>query len=497
VRAGSPEQVLYRTGDLGRFGPDGAIEFVGRTDRQIKLRGFRIELEEIEAHLERHPDVRQVAVTVRAEPAADKSIVAFVALRRPLSAPVDELRAFLSTRVPGYMVPSTFVVLDALPLTASGKIDRAALPEPPSVTAAGDRTPRTETQHRLAVIWADVLGAEPLSLDENFFDAGGHSLLAMRVIARIESEFGVTLPVSTLFHSPTIGDLARTLAASHSIGRRVLVPMQPGGNRPPLVLVHALGGEVWPYVPLARRLAPDQPCFGLQLPDFEEGETFPTIEELATRYVDALIKDVPGPYTLAGYSSGAAIAFEMAHQLKEHGRSVLLLIALDAGLPNRGSSPSRLIKATGMMRNIPWWIRYDLIETPPAQMADRLRRKLSHAASVTAQRLRRTPSSGDSRGFDLRDERGVRVPWGPHRSSHYAAVMAYRPRRYEGRVAVLKARARPLFGTPEHDLGWSRMVSGPVDVSWIPGSHETFLREPHVREVARHIRLGIDAALKG
>jgi thioesterase domain-containing protein len=187
----------------------------------------------------------------------------------------------------------------------------------------------------------------------------------------------------------------------------------------------------------------------------------------------------------------------MAHQLEERGRPVLLVVALDAGLPNRGSSPSTLIKAAGMMRNIPWWIRYDLVETPPAQMADRLRRKLTHAASVLAHRMGRTPSSGDSRGFDLRDERGVPVPWGPHKSSHYAAVMAYRPRNYAGRVMVLKARARPLFGSPEPDLGWSRMVSGPVAVSWIPGSHETMLREPYVREVARHIRLGIDTARKG
>ena len=495
VRAGVPEQVLYRTGDLGRFRPNGSIEFVGRTDRQIKLRGFRIELEEIEAQLERHPDVRQVAVTVRAEPAGDKSIVAFVALRHTSPDTVDELREFLSMKVPAYMVPSTFVVLNALPLTDSGKIDRAALPDaPPPAPATSGRAPHTDTQRRLAVIWAEVLGADPVSLDENFFEAGGHSLLAMRVIARIESEFGVTLPVSGLFHAPTIADLARTIEASHPIGRRVLVPLQPGGDRPPLVLVHALGGEVWPYVPLALRLAPDQPCFGLQLPDFEEGETFPTIEALASRYVDALIQNVPGPYTLAGYSSGAVIAFEMAHQLEERGQPVLLVVAVDAGLPNRGSGPGRLTKAAGMVRNIPWWIRYDLMETPPAQMADRLRRKLSHTASALAHRMRRAPSFDDTHGFDLRDERGLKVPWGPHRSTHYAAVMAYRPRRYAGRVMVLKARARPLLGSPEHDLGWSRMVSGDVSVCWIPGSHETILREPYAREVARHIRLGIDTA---
>jgi thioesterase domain-containing protein len=264
--------------------------------------------------------------------------------------------------------------------------------------------------------------------------------------------------------------------------------MQTGGTRPPLVLVHALGGEVWNYVPLARRLAPDQPCFGVQLPDFEPGETFPTIEALATRYVDALTRDVRGPYTLAGYSSGAVIAFEMACQLEERGQSVLSIVALDSGLPNRGSEPGMLLKAAGMMRNIPWWIRYDLIETAPAQMMHRVGRKLSHAGSVLAQRMRRAPSSADSRGFDLRDERGLPVPWGPDKSSHYAAIMAYRPRRYAGRVVVLKARARPLFGSPERDLGWSRWVSGPVAISWIPGSHETILREPYVRAVAHHIR---------
>jgi thioesterase domain-containing protein len=295
------------------------------------------------------------------------------------------------------------------------------------------------------------------------------------MLAHVETTLGVTLPVSTLFHAPTISLLARAIEEATPVRRRVLVPMQAGGHGQAIVFVHALGGEVWNYVPLARRLAPDWKSFGLQLPDFDPGSAFPTVEALASIYVDALEREVPGPYVIAGYSSGATIGFEMARQLRARGAGVELLVALDGGLPNRGPAPGGWRSVANGVVNLLYWIRYDLLVTSPAEMASRVWAKLS-------------PRTSGGLTFRIRDERGMAVQAPAGISQHLAAVYAYRPHIYDGRVMVVKARSRPLLGPFETDLGWRRMVSGAVSVVPVPGSHETFLREPYVRTLAEEIR---------
>ena len=490
---GLTEDRVYRTGDLVRYRPDGLLEFVGRVDRQIKIRGFRIEPGEIEACLERHPDVQQAAVDTRQIESAGPVLMAYVVLRPDAIVTASELRTFVAARLPEYMVPLQVVMLDSLPLSSTGKLDRAALPEP--AREQPDRAgplAATDTERRLTAIWRD-LGIEARGVDENFFEAGGHSLLAVRLVARIEQVFGRAFPVATLFHAPTIASLARAVEGARPVMQSLLVPMQPHGTRPAVVFIHPLGGEVWSYVPLVRRLGAEQPCFGLRLPEFEPGEAFPSIEALAARYADALIGTVPGPYVLAGYSSGATIAFELARQLSTRGATVPLLVSLDGGLPNRGSAPGGASRLAGVIRNVPWWIRYDFLETPPTEMANRIRVKMAHWFSNLAGRRGR--AGGATRGFDIRDERGQAIAWGPSHSQHLAAVMAYRPHVHTGRVLVVTARARPLAGPHEADLGWHRKVSGPLSVTSVPGSHETFLREPYVQAVATSIRQHIDGAI--
>ncbi|HKW01048.1 MAG TPA: amino acid adenylation domain-containing protein [Vicinamibacterales bacterium] len=471
--AGPPGGLLYKTGDRARWRADGTIDFLGREDRQIKLRGFRIELEEIETQLGRHPGVGQAVVDVRRD-AADSVLEAFVVPAHGARLEAADLHAFLEERLPGYMVPSRFAVLETLPLTPNGKIDRAALPDLPAMPAGKDR-PVSQTERRLATIWTQTLGAAPHGVDEDFFEAGGHSLLAVAMLARVETAFGVTLPISALFHAPTISLLARAIEDAAPVRRRVLVPIQAGGDGPAIVFVHALGGEVWNYVPLARRLAPDWRSFGLQLPEFDAGSRFPDVEALASIYVEALEREVPGPYVIAGYSSGATIGFEIARQLRARGADVQLLVALDGGLPNRGPAPGGWRPLARGLVNLLHWTRYDLLVTTPSEMASRVRAKLS---SVTKGGL----------SFHLRDERGAPVQPPAGFSRHHAAVFSYQPHAFDGRVMVVKALARPLLGPFEADLGWRRMVSGPVTVVPVPGSHETFLREPYVRAVAEAIR---------
>ena len=206
-----PGARLYRTGDLARFLPDGNIEFLGRIDHQIKIRGYRIELGEIESVLEQHPAVRETVVVAGEDKRGNMRLVAYIVLHHRSTISTNELRNFLKDKLPDYMIPSAFVVLDSLPLTPSGKVDRKALPEPgPERPVAKDSyvAPRTPIENVLAGIWCEILGLKEVGIHDNFFELGGHSLLATQVISRLRKVFEVEIPLRTLFESPTVEELA-------------------------------------------------------------------------------------------------------------------------------------------------------------------------------------------------------------------------------------------------------------------------------------------------
>jgi amino acid adenylation domain-containing protein len=207
-----PGARLYRTGDLARWREEGTLDHLGRLDFQVKIRGFRIELGEIEANLASHPAVRDAVVIAREDQPGDQRLVAYVAAPDAISELVDQLRVGVRAAMPEYMLPSAFVVLETLPRTANGKVDRKSLPEPEHAAAAYV-APRTPTEEMLAGIWADVLGLERVSAEANFFDLGGHSLLAMRLITRQRAASGVDLPLRTLFERPTVSGLAAAIDA--------------------------------------------------------------------------------------------------------------------------------------------------------------------------------------------------------------------------------------------------------------------------------------------
>ncbi len=206
---------LYRTGDLARYLPDGSIEYLGRLDHQVKVHGYRIELEEIEGVLRQHPGVREGLVVTGTSESGDKRLVAYTVPRTERGTTADELRRFLKTKLPEYMIPDGFVMLDELPLTPNGKVDRRALPMPDTLQSGVETafvTPRTPTEELLANIWAEVLGLERVSIHDNFFDLGGHSLQATQIVSRLRSTFAVELPVRCIFECPTLALLAEKLA---------------------------------------------------------------------------------------------------------------------------------------------------------------------------------------------------------------------------------------------------------------------------------------------
>ena len=257
---------MYRTGDLARWRADGTLEFLGRADAQVKLRGFRIEPGEIEAALMRHPAVAQAAVVARADQPGEQAAGRLCGGRRGADRRCGGVAGACRRSLPDYMVPSAFVVLDRLPLTPNGKLDRRALPAPDLTPAMVRRAPRTPHEEILCGLFAEVLGVERLGIDDNFFDLGGHSLLAIRLIGRIRAVLQVELAIRSLFEAPTVEALASHLAAGAPARSdlEVLLPIRPTGSSPALFCMHPSGGFSWPYSRLIRHIPSDHPIYGLQ-----------------------------------------------------------------------------------------------------------------------------------------------------------------------------------------------------------------------------------------
>ncbi|MFI6107832.1 amino acid adenylation domain-containing protein [Streptomyces sp. NPDC051310] len=327
---GPPGTRMYRTGDLVRRRADGVLEFVGRADDQVKVRGFRVEPAEVEAALAGCPGVVRAVVTVRRAPDGGKVLAAHLVL-----APGAGLRAVreeAARTLPLHLVPSLWARIDAVPLTAHGKVDRAALPEP-RAAAEGRREPRAGREAALCALFAETLGAADVGPDGDFFALGGHSLLALRLTSRIEAALGVRVPLAALFDAPTPAALAARLGAPADDGFGPLVALRPGeGDRVPLFCVHPGFGLGWAYTALLPHLSPGHPVFALQSPALRGATGLPpTMGAMAEQYLAHIRRVRPhGPYLLLGRSFGGLLAHELAARLRAAGEEVRLLAVLDA-----------------------------------------------------------------------------------------------------------------------------------------------------------------------
>jgi len=518
-----PGARLYRTGDLARYLPDGHIMLVGRGDDQVKIRGYRIELGEIEAVLGQHPAVREVAVLAREDAPGDKRLVAYVALdatREAQEQPVSEssaLRRFLEALLPDYMIPSSFVCLDALPLTPNGKIDRQALPAPGRPGHGVDEdegylAPRTAVETQLAGIWAELLGIQPIGVRDDFFDLGGHSLLAVRLMARIQKAFGQNLPLSMFLQGATIERLADKLGQSQPAAPwPSLTPIQPQGSKPPFFCVHGIFGDVLFYADLARYLGADQPVYGLQARGLD-GVTEPVtrIESMATHYIEELRAFQPrGPYYLGGYSSGASVALEMARQLRAKGQEVALLVIFDHSNPRSDYdtamwSPTYGAKcATNIFVNMGYWSDTFLrggLKGQRLLIRHRARSALRALnAKATGRNSQRRPAPPDYLA-SLKDTPGLDYisewPW--HRvrvvEAQHQAMLDYVPDTYPGRITLFRARRQPLFCAHDPAMGWDGVAGGGVEINVVPGSHHSMLHDPYVHVLARQLSTCLDRA---
>nr|WP_236581091.1 non-ribosomal peptide synthetase [Rhodococcus sp. T7] len=336
---GDSGERLYRTGDLVSWRVDGELEYVGRTDFQVKVRGFRIELGEIEAVLASHTSVSQVVVIVRSDSRAGDQLVAYAVPSTGRVVDVAELKSLAGQSLPSYMVPAAFVALDALPLTANGKLDRKALPAPEFV-ARVFRAPSTPVEKTVAATFAEVLGVERIGLDDDFFELGGNSLIATQVATRLGAALGIAVPVRLLFTYPSVGGLADRITDSEAeagdtdrdAALQVLLPLSGGSGSRPLFCMHPMLGLSWCYSGLSQYLDPEQSVFGLQLPAItEDSPLAESIQEMAARYSAEIRRVQPhGPYRILGWSLGGVVAHAVAVHLQSQGEEVESLVLIDA-----------------------------------------------------------------------------------------------------------------------------------------------------------------------
>ena len=331
--AGAQGQRMYRTGDLVRWRADGQLDYLGRADEQVKIRGYRIELGEVQAALAGLDGVEQAVVIAREDHPGDKRLVGYIT---GTADPV-ETRAALAARLPGYMIPAAVVALDAWPMTVNGKLDRRALPAPEYQGIDRYSAPATPTEETLAGIYAEVLGLERVGVDDSFFDLGGDSLLAMRVIAEINTRLDTHLAVRTLFHAPSVRTLSRQLGTPASELEVVPVEVLKEGTGVPLFCVHPGGGMSWPYQRLGHYL--DCPIIGIQqILQGDEAEP-QSIREMARIYADRIQEvDPTGPYNLLGWSFGGLVAHEIAIELQQRGYVIGRLIVFDAQFSLEGAT---------------------------------------------------------------------------------------------------------------------------------------------------------------
>jgi amino acid adenylation domain-containing protein len=493
----SPGAKLYKTGDLVRFDNEGNVEFIGRVDHQVKLRGFRIELGEIEALLARHPKVGNAAVMLREDVAGDKRLVGYVIPKKEAPA-AGELKSFLKEQLPEYMVPSAFVMMEKFPLTPNEKVDRKALPAPDQNRPEMNRTflaPRDAVEQQLAKIWEKVLGVQPIGVADNFFDLGGHSLLAVKVFSQIEKTLGKKLPLATLFRAPTIEEIARVIREDNQAKSwSTIVDIQPKGSKPPFFWIHTLGGDggggFFYYRKLAELLGPDQPSFGIRSPQ----EPFSRIEEMATFYIKEIRKFQPeGPYYLGGFCFGGNVAFEMAQQLTAAGEEVGLLVMLESSPPNVNHKQSwSATAAKYSIENIVENVK-DFVQVSPEEKLAMLKTKSRKLTERFRKKIVPVQGSEPVALSQILDLSTYPEGYVTYAETHWEALTHYYPQPYRGEITLFRAKKQGLSNF-NHALSWDALAGERVNVTVVPGTHESMLQEPNVQIVAAKLRGLLEAA---
>ncbi|HXP82782.1 MAG TPA: amino acid adenylation domain-containing protein [Verrucomicrobiae bacterium] len=474
---------LYKTGDLARHRKDGTLEFLGRVDGQVKVRGRRIELGEIEATVVSHPAVRSCAVLVRENAAGNRQLVCYLVVRKRESLVAEELRKFLRKKLPEYMVPAHFVLLDSLPLTQNGKIDRLALQGKsfePMLPVQERIAPRTETEKKLAAIWMELLNVDEIGVEDNFYDLGGDSLLAVRAMLQVREVFGVFPNMQDFFPSATIAGLAKVLTQGEGHEDRLAyaVPVQPEGNEPPLFWI----GAGLRSQQLSAHLGPNQPFIGIGIEPKMIGQLKAPyrLEELAGHLVTAIRSKRPhGPYRLGGFCQEALIAYEAARQLTTLGETVELLALLEPEYPRQSMRARIATKVRRKMIRANFHLE-NLKRLGANTFPRRVRVQWVYLKDVVTQSLGRSFESF----LLLKSQLGPR----DFGKINTVSVTSYKPTPLGCPTAIFRCKDWPFMSAGDPYFGWRELLTGGSEIYEVPGDHEGIFHEPNVKILAEQLR---------
>jgi amino acid adenylation domain-containing protein len=483
-----PGSRMFRSGDLVRLIDGNKFEFFGRRDHQVKLRGYRIELGEIESTLRTFPGIENAVAALReSEPGEPYLIAYFTASNRQLDR--RQLRDHLSRLLPAYMVPSRFVLMDAMPLTTSGKIDRKILLASASSGLSAYRQlegmqPRTALEGKLLTIFRDVLNTAEFGVTDSFFDYGGYSLLTVKLFDRINRTLKLSLPISLLFDAPTVRTLAEIIDLERPLS--MIVPIRPRGSTAPLFVIHSyLLYGVLPHI-----CEPDRPIYGVrELMDVSQSQT---IEDRAAIYVREILKLHPdGQLLLTGWCAAGSLTVEIARQLRELDHQVGLVALFDAERPGyrpvlHGNRTARLLSR----------VRFHfrrLSGVSIRQKLDYVRNALRHRWDTLFESLfmrhhRLVLGLQRVFGFSL-PEAVFNNTW-----SRVAALQNYAPSRYPGKVVLFRAADVPRLPSCDETLGWKEIADDGVEVVFVPGDHESMFHKPNVEFFSSRFRQALHQA---
>ena len=479
--AENAQGMLYKTGDIFRCRPDGLLEFLGRVDHQVKIRGFRIELGEVRAALGDHPAIQEAYLMVREDLPGNKNLTAYLVPAPDRKIDISPLKDFLRDRLPGYMIPTDFMVLERLPIASGGKIDRDALPSPRERKRQEAYTPpRNPTEMLLAGLFAETLKMKQVGLDDDFFELGGHSLLAVRLISRLEKKTGQSLPVTAMFEAPSVRKLARVLNLALGFsGLSSLVKIKSGRSKRPFFHIGQLDKHVRSF---AKHLEIENPIYLIHVQPLEENAPlFTEVEEIAGHCLEEIKKVQPqGPYLLSGYCLGGMVAYEIAQRLQAEGQEIGYLALIESYLPG-SLRPNPEMSFSARIKSM---IRFHLSHRPHRGLGLDM---LWVAKRLTVKCWTAVWDWGCSLAYLVcrRRKRTVPVCFKNEMVALGVAQSGFRPCPYSGRVYIFKAAFMGAWLKIDPSMGWGEFIEGEMKLVDVPGDHSSMYEEPHVREFAK------------
>ncbi|MDP9051840.1 MAG: alpha/beta fold hydrolase, partial [Acidobacteriota bacterium] len=476
--------ILYNTGDRGRFEPDGSLVFLGRTDSQAKIRGHRVDLDHIAQVLQLHPDVRASVVVTCTDSGSGDQLVAYVVTHPGCRVTQKPLRDFLRAQVPGYAVPSAFVFLTELPVNANFKVDRRNLPAPSIVTVEEGTSSSGATIEMLRNIWKGVLQCTDIADDDSFADLGGDSLSGVRVLVAAHELFDCDLPPDALHRFPTLSLFADCVDhASRCDANDALIDFKCGGAGCPVFFLAGLTGSAFGFRHLAAHLDSLHAAYGLNTRSWLAAPSGLSVESIAAHHVAEIERVVPsgGKALIVGHSFGGIIAFEVASQLRKRGVVDPLPVIIDMPALNTGSQPRTIQRQMlDVLCNLPAWIAHEAANFHLRAFLVRSYGYLRRILRVIGRRPEATEL--DSRIYF--GEASLPKAYQASLNVMYRAMFRYVPPKYEGKVALLRAKVPTLFRGTRKSMRWETVATGGVEVHTIPGRHDDCVLELHGRDLA-------------